>query len=82
MRCPECSSTFITQPDDEGLIDCCEGECGIRFDPHARCFENEEQDAPGPNGEFFVGVISGIFLSLPLWWLILWVVDLIGRYVR
>ncbi len=31
MDCPECHSTNLTEPDDEGLVDCL--ECGIWFDP-------------------------------------------------
>lgn len=30
-KCPECGSVKLTEPDAEGLIDCC--DCGIWFDP-------------------------------------------------
>jgi len=40
VRCPDCSSTEISGPDSEGLIDCC--GCGIWFNPNhpnnTRCF--------------------------------------------
>lgn len=31
MKCPECKSTNVEGPDDEGLIDCL--NCGLWFDP-------------------------------------------------
>ena len=46
QKCPECGSVELSQPDDEGLIDCC--ECGIWFIPkhpeNAQCFDDEGAD--------------------------------------
>lgn len=44
VRCPECSSTEITEPDSEVLIDCC--GCGIWFNPNhpnnVSCFDGPD----------------------------------------
>jgi hypothetical protein len=42
-HCPACKSTKVTEPDDEGLVDC--GDCGIWFDPlHPNNLGESEED--------------------------------------
>ena len=61
LRCPECGSTEIGGPDDEGLWDC--EDCCVWFEPghpnNAACFDLTAPIVPALNADDTPKPVSG-----------------------